>query len=115
MKLTKQILREKYHIYNTYDFSTRIKPYIFIYYNKASSSILDESPKWVVYKLPERLAKSFTVYGRDAKATKLQEALSWASQKFSISEWEKSPFGSYHPKGTMQKLKELNTGERVQQ
>ena len=45
--------------------------------------------------------KTFTAYNpREEKEKQLQAALAWASERYGITEWERSPFGSYHPKGT---------------
>lgn len=31
-------------------------------------------------------------------------AMAWAAERYGIKEWERSPFGSYHPKGTLASL-----------
>ena len=47
--------------------------------------------------------KTFMAYHpKEEKAPKLQEALAWAQEHDGITEWERDPWGNYHPVGTMQ-------------
>ncbi len=45
--------------------------------------------------------KNFLNRDRHDKEAKRLEAIAWASERYKIDEWEKSPFGSYHPVGAM--------------
>jgi len=49
--------------------------------------------------------KTFSIMGRDQKQARLQEALDWASERYGISSWERSPYGSYVPTGTVAAMK----------
>lgn len=46
--------------------------------------------------------KTFDCYSpRKDKEQMRVEAIAWATEQYGIVEWEKSPYGSYHPLGTM--------------
>lgn len=50
--------------------------------------------------------KYFLTWGRHDKEEKRLEAIAWATARYGIQEWERSPFGSYHPKGTLTGLRQ---------
>ena len=76
MKLTKQILRDKYKIYNPYMICVGTKTNVYIDYTPANSRLIDLSAEWVVYRLDEHLINRSPVYGRNEKNDKLQKTLS---------------------------------------
>jgi hypothetical protein len=46
--------------------------------------------------------KTFSVYSRKDKEPKRLEAIAWASARYGITgEWERDPWGDYHPSGTL--------------
>jgi len=47
------------------------------------------------------------VHRRVDKESKLAEIKAVAEQRYGVKEWEKSPFGSWHPLGTMAKVEIL--------
>lgn len=55
--------------------------------------------------------KTFSMYRREEKAKQLEAALAWASDRYNITEWAKTPFGSYAPaafvKARLAQLREL--------
>ena len=49
--------------------------------------------------------KTFACYTpKQDKEPRRLDALAWATERYGITEWEFSPFGSYHPKGTLAKI-----------
>jgi hypothetical protein len=47
--------------------------------------------------------KTFVVGGRADKEAKRLEAIAWAAARYGIEgEWERDPWGSYHPPGTLE-------------
>lgn len=40
---------------------------------------------------------TFSVYARDEKQPRFEEALAWASDYFGVTEWKKDPFGDWIP------------------
>ena len=59
--------------------------------------------------------KTFTAFGTGlpavkAKALALESAQAWASERYGITEWERSPFGSWHPAGTMESARKNKGG-----
>lgn len=120
MKLTKNILGEQYRVYNPYNIATLTGTKIYIDYSPATAGRLANNTSWIVVGVGfntdpdapwyDNGNKTFNVWGRADKEEKRLSAIEWASDKFGITEWEKSPFGSYHPKGTLEKL--ISIGER---
>jgi hypothetical protein len=45
--------------------------------------------------------KTFNVYGRDDRASKLAEAIEWASERYSVEDFVKDPFGNYQPRAQL--------------
>lgn len=46
--------------------------------------------------------KTFGVFRPEEKEPQLKAALAFAREEFGVEEWERSPWGSYHPMGTME-------------
>ena len=115
MRLTKAQLRER-KIHNAYNLAkVQIEPKVFIPYSPQEIGMASQFAKWQVYRIgwktdPEAHwtndgQKTFNVF-RPATPEKEEQrlaAISWATEKYGISEWERSPFGSYHPVGTLAK------------
>ena len=116
MKLTKNILREKYKVFNPHNLCTTTKTLLYIGYTPADTGRAGHSQEWTVVSPTKPTdpdgpwynygQKTFLVWNRADKPVKLREAMDWVEKQYGIIDWEKSPFGSYHPKGTMQKLQE---------
>ena len=47
--------------------------------------------------------RTFAIRGRGERAARLLVALTWATNAYFVpgQEWERSPYGDYHPKGTI--------------
>jgi hypothetical protein len=114
LKLSKQVLQERYGIVNPYDLAKRGGDLmIAVTYAPADNGLMARYAYWSVWRIgkvvdptahwQDRGSKTFAVRGREYKESARLEALAWASTKYGIKEWEKSPFGSYHPKGTIEK------------
>lgn len=114
MKLTKNILREQYEVHNPFEIAKKTNTKVYIDYCTALHGRMARNACWQVLGVGFNTDpdapwynygnKTFNVWGRDDKESKRLEAISWTSEKYGIAEWEKSPFGSYHPKGTLEKL-----------
>ena len=110
-QLTKNDLRAR-RIYNPWDLAKgQNDPQVFIDYSPQMLGRAMRFACWQVLRIgyktdrgsPAWYAKTFTCYHpREDKAPQLQAALAWATERYRIAEWERSPFGSYHPKGTLE-------------
>lgn len=100
-KLTEQL--RTIRIFNAHDFAGYGN--VYISYCPQLLGRGGRSAHWGVYRAgyqTDRNApwydygnKVFTVWGRQDKAAKLEEAKAWASKKYKIKEWAKTPFGDY--------------------
>jgi hypothetical protein len=114
MKLTRAILAEKYKIHNPHNLATATHTQIVVAYVPADTGRGGQAAHWTVYSPyfetdPNAAwynhgCKTFMVWGRHDKEAMRLEALSWATAQYGITEWERSPFGSYHQKGTLARL-----------
>lgn len=125
-KLTKKQLREL-GVYNPWGIAENSTD-LFINYSSAITGRVYKSASWQVvhvkYKTdPEAHfldygRKTFDVHSREEKQVRLNEAILWASVKYKIANWEKSVFGSYHPKGSIEMaiknkaMKKVNNEEK---
>ena len=113
-KLTKTDLRAR-HIYNPWDLAKRQNGLqVFIDYSPQMLGRAMHFACWQVLRIGYKTDKggaawydmgnkTFPCYHpRGDKAPQLQAALAWATERYHIAEWERSPFGSYHPKGTLE-------------
>jgi hypothetical protein len=51
--------------------------------------------------------KTFNVRGREEKEARRLEAIAWASSVYNITgEWERDPWGGYHPEGALEAAQE---------
>ena len=70
------------------------------------------SPWWAVKRIGfitnknaawyEDGSKTFAYYNRDGKEDARLAALAWASERYGIKEWERDPWGGYHPIGAIE-------------
>ena len=91
-------------IFNEYNFADD-QPYVSYTPNGDSRSM--QVSQWSIIKGEERTddnlsapwydygRKTFVVMGREDKATKLEAAKAYASEKYGIKEWAKTPYGSW--------------------
>lgn len=120
MKLTKKILNE-HHIINSWDIAKTAKNKMFIGYSSAELGRASRSAHWQVVGIGIATDKdthwrnygnkTFTVYRREEKNPKLQEAIQWVKTTYNIDMTDKDPFGGWHPKGTLEKLEALIKSE----
>ena len=102
MKITKaQLLDRK--IYNPYNIaSAGPEPKVFIDYNPLGDSWNIKG--WEVCCMGSPTSYFSCWRPREDKEPQRLAALAWATERYGIQEWERSPFGSYHPKGWLQAL-----------
>ena len=80
-------------------------PKVYVDYTPYSPDGFTRFAAWLVMNISFHTKKEFACYSpRRDKESKRVEALAWATEHYSIAEWERSPFGSYHPKGTLAKI-----------
>jgi hypothetical protein len=91
-------------IFNEWDYA---KGEVFISYTPNGDYRSMQVPEWKVTKGEEKTddserspwynygRKTFVVMGREDKAPKLEEAKAYASAKYGIKEWAKTPYGSW--------------------
>lgn len=109
-------------IHNPHDLATRAGTEFIVDYYPQDLGRGGQGAKWKVCRLGfktdpmapwyEHGNKAFYPHGPLNKRNKdscRDVALAWASREYNIKEWERSPFGSYHPKGT---LAAIETSER---
>ncbi|MCJ7805166.1 hypothetical protein MUP46_00795 [Patescibacteria group bacterium] len=116
MRIIKDILRN-HRIFNSWDIARTAKNKLFISYSSAELGRASRPAHWQVVGMgivTDRDAhwmnygnKTFTVYNREEKNPKLQEAIQWVKTTYNIDMADKDPFGAYHPAGTIAKLQEL--------
>lgn len=117
MKLTKKILSE-HGIRNSYNIAKKVGSKIFIDYVAADNGRLtSHSAYWQFVRLTEDgyAHKDFLGVHRDNKVIVLQEAVAYAKRIYNTDITDKDPFGAYHPKGTLEKLKALIKSEGATQ
>ena len=102
-----------HHIYNPYTLAeTQEEPRVWVGYCPYPYS------GWGVFRVGYRTGdysnKTFRCSTQLEKELRRKQAIAWATERSGIDEWEKSPFGSWHPKGTMAKIEQwaiINTEE----
>jgi hypothetical protein len=104
-KLTEQL--KTIGVYNAWGFAAKGVPYI-EYFPADNGRLTSHYAYWAVvrpgFKVdPDNFLhnyhQEFTVTCRENKAKALAEAQAWAGQRYSISEWAKTPYGSYMDAG----------------
>ena len=119
MKITKNRLRD-FNIINAHDLAKRSGGLMLVAsYRPAENGRASSSAQWSVWRVGHQVdpnahwqdhgSKVFTVSGCEQKEPQRLAAIKWASEKYGIDEWEKSPFGSYHPKGILAKATQQET------
>jgi hypothetical protein len=113
MKLTKKLL-EEYKIYNSPNLARFAGNKLYVSYSPAENGRAAHFAKWQVVGIGFRTDpkshwanygnKTFDVFCREEKLSKLQEAIAWTKQTYNIDITDKDPFGDYHPKGTLEKI-----------
>ena len=115
IKLTKEQLK-RLEIYNAWNFAGKGNPYI--YYVGADNGRGGRSAHFSVarpgYKTDPNAhflsngCKEFCVPNRESKPIAFEEAKQWAGNRYKITEWVKTPFGSWMSKEFVEtRLKEL--------
>ena len=103
-------------IFNEWDLAkTQPEPQVCIIYRSQRTGRASCSAAWQILRpgyqtdpkghWTNSYNKTFWCYntGEDKEPQRLS-AIAWATERYDITEWERSPFGSYHPKGTMKAL-----------
>ena len=116
MKLTKTILKERFRIFNPYGIAEQQDGHkVYIDYSPQTSGLAGLNARWSVVAVTAKTdphghwrddgTKVFPCWHplEDKEEHRL-EAIAWATERYGITEWERSPFGSYHPKGTLERL-----------
>jgi hypothetical protein len=94
-------------IHNAWGFAGHGNPYIT--YHAADNGRGGRCAQWVVVRpgyqtdpnahFLDHGCKTFGVWGKDVKTLKLQYAREWAGKKYGITEWDRTPFGSWMDAG----------------
>jgi hypothetical protein len=109
MAITKEQMRSV-GVYNAHNFANGA---IFVDYTPRDTGRGGFSAKWQVCwaghvtdpkaHWADYGKKTFNVFGKDEKETARLEAIAWATEKYGIKEWAKTPFGSYMDAGFVAK------------
>ena len=112
MRLTKKDLQAR-RLFNPYDIAKAgPEPRVFIDYSPQDLGRAARSAKWQICGVgfqtdPEAHwqdygNKTFPCWSpMKEKLSQGVAARKWAGEKYGVEEWERSPYGSYHPLGTM--------------
>lgn len=79
-------------IYNTFRFAGAHN--VWIDYVAATGGLSAMYAYWGVVQ-PRLKTETFTVTGRERKAPQLQAAKEWASARYGVAEWVKTPYGTW--------------------
>ena len=98
-------------------------PQVFVVYSPAVHGLSSQSPKWQVVIPGKRTdpsahwqdngCKTFGVYYSvtpERREDARLKAIAWATEEYGITEWERSAFGSWHPKGTLERARAREEG-----
>lgn len=112
-RLTKTKLRERL-IYNSYELAKlQDEPKVWVQFTTTGEGRMMTVSGWRVHRVgystdsDQHESQTFINCNRTDKEEKRLQAIAWASEKYNISPWERSAFGSYHPIGTMDRAKAL--------
>lgn len=117
MKLTKNILRE-HGFHSPYDIAKKLGSIIFVNYVPGTNERLNYHYAYWQYTRFEdtrKLHADFTVRCREEKQPIFDKVVTIIKEKYDIDITDKDPYGAYHPKGTLEKLKTLIGSEGKQQ
>lgn len=86
-----------------------------IYYDPAEPGRAYRPAKWSVHRPGFKTDpgghwmnygnKTFDVYSRSDKEPQRAAAFEWASERYGVSEWARSPFGGWHPAEVVARFK----------
>ena len=109
-------------IHNSWAIAEGSGSFLYIGYTPSSR---ESSPQWQVVNTRDKTDpgghwqnrghKTFAVMGRAQKQPQLQAAFDWCKARWSIFDWERDPWGSYHPAGTLAKIRASIKAEEQQQ
>ena len=105
-------------IFNPHGIQERAKSKLYIGYKVQDYGLSGQGAGWAVYGRDfktdpdgpwyDRGDKTFSVWGRDDKQTVLVIAMEWVKENYGITEWERGPWNSYFPKGTLAEAKQVS-------
>ena len=100
--LTLAWLRE-HGIYNPWGLAElQDEPRVYVDYVPQGDGRSLQSAGWRTYRVGQNTAQAFICYRpREDKERQRLAAIAWATERYEVAEWERSPFGSWHPKGTL--------------
>lgn len=109
MNITKRSLRE-IGLYNSHDIAKKGNGKVFLSYTN-NMSRWGRGKFWEVVGVGFNTNgngpwydyghKTFMMWNIKEKEETLEQAKQWCLEQYGITEWEKDPFGSWHPKGTI--------------
>lgn len=108
-RLTKNQLQDR-KIYNEWGLaSLQDSPRIYMQYFPSTDGVTARYARWSIQQNEIGGEINGIAIARPSKQKKDMgvKLLAWASEMFDITSWERSPFGSYHPTGTMDRAKAL--------
>jgi hypothetical protein len=119
IKVNKELLKAV-NVYNPHNLCTQGGDGVFVSYIPQRPGRVYRNAKWQVVRPGYKNDpdgwwgdyghKTFNVFSRAEKEPQRLAAIAWASERYGIKQWERSPFGSYHPKGTIERaLKSATT------
>jgi hypothetical protein len=102
-------------IHNPHNLASRgAEPQVYVDYFPSVTGRAAKFARWSIGRIgyktdpkghwSEGYNKTFTVTCRADKEPQRIKAIEWATERYKIKEWERSPFGSYHPTGTLAKV-----------
>ena len=120
---TKNSLRE-IGIMNPYNLAELgPKPQVYVDYRPAERGHWEQWAAWQVVHVGfqsdpngfwrDTGHKTFEAARRAESALQLAAAQAWAAERYHIAAWERSPFGSYHPAGTIAAAVARKTAEKA--
>lgn len=109
-KLTKKQWNER-HVFNGHNLAQAGLGLYIAFFPQVTGRMY-RSAKWQIVKVGEKTDanaswedcgnKSFHVHFDQSKDAQLDAAKKWAFDTFGVSEWERDPWGNWHPKGSME-------------
>ena len=112
-RLTKTQLRGR-KIYNEWHLAAlQDEPKVYLLYSPATDGHIARYAQWS-FRQNGRGGeiKGSTLHSPSKDKENYRVALlKWATNEYGITEWERSPFGSYHPVGTLARAKGLTIEE----
>lgn len=111
-------------VFNEYNFAGHGN--VFIRYRSAAQSSAGQTAAWQVIRpgfktdisahWTDHGNKTFDVWGRDDKATQFEAAKAWAAERYGITEWARTPFGTWMDAGfVIHRLVELKAAVKAKE